>query len=538
MKRVMLILAIMAALAVRSVPAAGIYADYEPELEAALSISNLDLRSGSFNQMVQRFRDIPENGELKWLHYRATELPGYDLEVWAQEAGRDDGWTTARLSVASALFVSVEGAGIPYNVDSETGFKRFRSRGTVEWLPLRWLTVYGGRSEEDKTGWRSAEEAVGQKAETVTWGAAANWKSVFLAVDGWAEDLSETEFGNSMNTVTYTAQYQPGDRLLMAMSASTAGLDSRRLAGPGASGATLNTVSAGATYDLGRDWSLDLRYDGVDFGDQNEDGLDLRSARLYGAVDYSFRGGRVQIHAASEDRDYVGGDITGQEMESTGIRAWYRYKGYQLNAFLEAENRDASGIRNIHLTNTEDLPLQSRVSGGTLSGMPLPNLFFQYDLRFVENNYNRVDVVGVSLHKFRHQSFIASYPLTARATVSYTYSDNEFLSRGSRYFASQNSEVRVTQLVENTEYHRLYLDIGAGKKWSGSVGYGISKSDAAEEFAANRVKTYDYEAVLRYRASDTATMTLKWIYDSYRDQLGLSPEANARWIELWVTLKI
>jgi hypothetical protein len=528
----------LAGLASVEARAADSYADYPPELELSLSVSNLDYRKGSFNQMLERYRDIPENGELKWLHYRSTDLPDYDLEVWVKNAGRDHGWAAATLAVANSLFIFVEGAGIPYNVDSESGFKRFKSTGRVEWLPTGWLTVYGGLSEEDKTGRRSETQAVGQKAETMTWGAAADWKPVYVLVNGVSEDLSETEFGNSMSLVEYAGQLQPSDRLLLSLGGSVAGLDSRRTAGPTPTEANLNTVSAGASYELARDWTADISYDGVDYGDDNEGGLDMRSTRVSGAVSFYFPDGMVQVHGASEDRDYVGADITGQEIRTTGIRARYRYRGYQLNAYHDAENRDTSGIGNIHLTNTEDLPLQSRVSGASISGMPVLNLFVQYNLRFVENNYNRVDVVGVYLHKYRHQSFTASYPLTERVSVAYTFSDNEFLSRGSRYFLTGDTEILATQLVENTEYHRVYLDVGMGKRWSGALGYGVSKADGAEEFAGNMVKAYDYETTFKYRASDTATLTLRWVYDSYQDRLALSPNANANWIELWATLKI
>lgn len=541
MKRMILsagLMGVLVGLGAMPASAEASYADYPLQLELSLSISNLDYRRGSFNQIVERFRDIPENGELKWLHYRSTELPRYDLDVWVTKAGRDDGRAKADISFENKLFVSLDGTGTPYNVDTDLGFKRFRTRGEAEWFPAKWLKVYGARSEEDKTGLRSESEAVGQKAKTTTWGATLNLAPAFLAIDGISEDLVETEFGNSMNYVEYLAQYQPGSRLLLTAGGSTAGLDSRRRSGPPASDASLNTTSLSATYDLNDYWTVDLGYHGVDYGDENDGGLDVRSTRVSGAISYYFAGGMVEVYGTSEDRDYKGADITGQEIRASGIRARYRYKQFQINAFYDSESRDTSGISNVHLTNTEDLPLQSRISGLTLSGTPFSSLMVQYQFRLVENNYNRVDVVGVDLHKFFDQSLTLTYPLTSKVGLSYTFTDIEFLSRGERYFISEGSEIRTIQLVENTEYHQVYLDLNLGNTWDAGFGYGISRTGAAEEFDPNKVKSYGYEATLRHYVSDNAWLSLRWVYDGYQDKLQLSPIGNANWVELWTTLRI
>ncbi len=512
--------------------------EYPIEMQTSVSLIDLSYSKGNFNQLLERYADIPA---FSWRQFsiRSTDLPAYDIRAFGWNLVRDDVEAWVDFSIGSRLFSEFTASGVPYNVDSKIGYRRLKTGGRVEWFALSWFTLTAEQSEEDKTGWRSPTRAIGQKSEIASWQLDANFSPLFFDFSSFSNLLSETEFGNRLETALYSIQYLPEYPVSLEFSGGRGDLKSRR-GGEGPSPADVDFDLMSGTISWTPVPSVELRLEAFssDHNDRNADSLNVETRQISGSAALYFPNGLVRISLSDEARDFTGIDISDQDLESLGLMAQYRYKDYILQVFHDREDRSTSGISNIYLTNTEELARSSRVSGGSFSGFLFRDFYFLYTLRFVENNFERVSDSGVFLQKFRNQSLSLSYPVTLKASVYYTFAENAYLSRYSREFQlTQEKQNLTTQLVDSNTYHQFGVTYQLTDKWSVDFSYLNSDSDGAEEFETNSVEGREFHTRISHQATEDLSVNLDWIYSDYKDALGLSPSATAHLLGLNIRMK-
>ncbi|MHA2611313.1 MAG: hypothetical protein V2G33_02895 [bacterium JZ-2024 1] len=512
--------------------------EYAEEIQTEISLRSLSYAEGNFNPLVERYADIPE---FSWKQFslRSTSLPSYDLRILGWKLVRDDAQAVGYFSLGSRFFTQWQLLGTPYNVNSKIGFRRWNTSGGLEWFPFSWLTLHFTSSEEDKTGARSPDSLVGQKSQVDALRLASNFSPFFFDVLIFQNQFSHTEFGNLLDTSRYSFQYLPNSSFSFEFSGGRGDLKSR-------SGLTDNlpadvdfdTISGSVSWQPLPSVQLNLDASSFDYNDKNSDSLNVESRRMGGSATYFFPSGLVRLSLSDEEKDFTGVDISHQDIESLELLARYHYKGLQLQIFHNREDRSTGGISDSALTNTEELARSSRITGTTLSGLIFRDVHFLYTLRFVENNYERITDTGVEVQKFRHQSFYVSYPVSLRASLYYTFSENAFLSRYRRLFTlAGGTQARGVQLVDDNEFHQFGVGYQFSERLLGDFSFSFSNSSAAEEFASNSVKSYEYASSLSYWLSPELSLSLDWIYDRYKDSLGLSPSAKVNFLQVNVKKK-
>lgn len=451
--------------------------------------------------------------------------PKTQFSFIGNEFGEQDSSVRLWGRVSNLLFVRGNFRAVPHKIAPGVKTRRTLLDFGGDLYLGRYLVATGGASEENKKGKKTVDLAVGQQEKSLTGAVRGRFNRFGFAADRTEYRFRDSNESHNLRRSTATLLI-PGRRLTLNMNLATAEIRPKDVI------TTLDTLratssSVGGIFRVERNTLLTARYSTHKTDNHNADTSSVDGRGWSGGLQYRFGILDLDGSYSSEKRNYTGTDEAGQKLQTAEATGRLHWKEWTLGVKLSRQSRRVSGIDVTNLTDFEELAQKLQVASINVSSTAVKNVYIAYWANRTTIVFDPTTPFGADKHRSLQQNAYVSYYGLPHATFYYNFVDTEYVAHGNQRILEPAPTPVPYELLEDSRFHQVGVDIEAGKRTTCGLSYSYDVSDSGDLFAVNKIKERVYGVSLSHRFKRDFRVYGEFSRGSYKDALGTSVSGHA-----------